>query len=119
MAGIPTTCRDNPKLGIIGCGARYSGELQHSVARVPWSIQPDGRAHITLSPSTATKWDRAGMPEPAALGLVETSPGRWGFPLDDAARERLAAGRAKTPQEPRLPFGAVQESDVQTSERYL
>ena len=119
MAGISTTCGDNPKLGIIGCGARYSGELQHSVARVPWSIQPDGRAHITLSPNTAKKWDGRGMPEPSSMGLVETAPGRWGFPMSDEARETLAAGRAKTPQQPRLPSGPVQESDVEPSERYL
>ena len=118
MAGIPTSCGDNPKLGIIGCGARYSGELQHSVARVPWSSKPDGRAHITLSPSTAKAWDGRGMPEPSSMGLVETAPGRWGFPLDDAARERLAASRSPK-QEPLLSGGDVQESDVNPSERYL
>ena len=34
-----STCIDNPNLGRIGCGATYSGELQHAVAVVDRDIE--------------------------------------------------------------------------------
>jgi hypothetical protein len=53
--GMSATCVDNPRLGLVGCGATYGGEVQHSVARVPWSTSPDGMAHITGRLSTIDK----------------------------------------------------------------
>lgn len=41
-------CTDNERLGVVGCGATYSGQMCHSVARVDWSTHPDGRAHCTF-----------------------------------------------------------------------
>lgn len=52
MAG---KCVDNPRLGLIGCGATYGGETQHCVAPAPWSAHPDGRAHMTGRLSTIEK----------------------------------------------------------------
>jgi hypothetical protein len=39
-------------------------------------------------------WQR-GHHDPADIGLVQQSSGRWGFPIDDAARERLQALQKK------------------------
>lgn len=64
-----STCTDNPRLGLIGCGQTYSGKMAHSVARVEWSTHPDGRAHATF-PSTAMAdkcWRGDRMFHPATL----------------------------------------------------
>lgn len=78
------TCVDNPALGIIGCGATFGGERQHSVARVSWSDHPDGRAHITGALTTIDKCWKKGkgdqMAHPAKCGFTELRPGYWGTP---------------------------------------
>jgi hypothetical protein len=51
-ADAVSTCKSNTRTGRIGCGATYSGEMQHMVERVSWSEHPDGRAHITGRLST-------------------------------------------------------------------
>jgi hypothetical protein len=64
-----TVCTDNPRLGLVGCGQTYSGKMCHSVARVPWSSHPDGRAHATF-PSNAMAdrcWRGDRMHNPAGL----------------------------------------------------
>lgn len=83
------TCVDNPVLNITGCGAVYGGEIQHSVASVPWSTLPDGKAHITGKLSTIERcWGNSNsrtMRNPAKL------PGFW---LDERGvwrRDRLPA----------------------------
>ena len=87
------TCTDNARLGRTGCGATYSGELQHSVARVPWSRHPDGLAHITASLSVIDKcWAKGGreMADPAALGFEQDASGRWRKPMTEEEQRRLA-----------------------------
>ena len=88
-----STCIDNPRLGRIGCGATYSGELQHAVAAVPWSRHPDGRAHVTASLSVIEKcWAKGGgqMADPATLGYEQDGTGRWRQPMTDEQRTHLA-----------------------------
>lgn len=86
------TCTDNPRLGIIGCGARYTGERQHSIARVAWSEHGDGRAHITGSVTQIERlWAGDRMRHPSELpksGLVIVD-GRLTDP-DGSARIALA-----------------------------
>lgn len=92
-----TTCVDNPALGLIGCGQSYGGELQHSVARVPWSAHPDGRAHVTASLSVIDRcWEkgRGQMADPVQLGYEQDSRGLWRRPLSDEDRLRLAQIRS-------------------------
>jgi hypothetical protein len=96
-------CVDNPRNGIIGCGATYGGERQHSVARVSWSTRPDGRAHITASLGTIDSlWQtRKGetaseMASPLSRGLTLGSDGVWRVPVPDADRSRLIALRRQT-----------------------
>lgn len=93
-----STCGDNPRIGRIGCGASFSGELQHSVAKVPWSTHPDGLAHITGRLSTIDlcwrKGDGQTMANPADLGLEQDTRGIWRQPISDADRARLEARRA-------------------------
>lgn len=78
------TCTDNPALGVVGCGATFSGERQHCVARVDWSDHPDGRAHITGALSTIDKCWKKGkgdkLAHPSKCGFVELRPGYWGQP---------------------------------------
>ncbi len=76
---MTTKCTSNPRLGLIGCGAEYGGERQHSVARVAWSEHDDGRAHITGALSTIDAlWRGEKMLHPAERGFVELRPGYWG-----------------------------------------
>ncbi len=92
------TCTDNPSTGRIGCGATFSGERQHCIARVPWSTHPDGRAHITAAVSTIdTMWRKGGAApaHPAECGFVELEPGRWGTPMSEAALDRTREPRAE------------------------
>lgn len=64
-----SVCTDNTRLGLIGCGAPYTGNAGHSVAEVPWSTHPDGRAHVTFASDEACLacWSAAGMRDPATL----------------------------------------------------
>ena len=81
------TCVDNPRLGRSGCGATYSGRVQHSVARVPWSTHPDGLAHVTFTGEDASDlcWRGGTMRDPATvrhpktgeLLLEQDERGRW------------------------------------------
>lgn len=91
------TCVDNPATGRTGCGASFSGQLQHSVAKVPWSTHPDGLAHITGRLSTIdmcwSKGDGTTMANPADIGLEQDSRGIWRQPMTPADRARLAAMR--------------------------
>lgn len=91
------TCGDNERLGVFACGDCYSGELQHSVARVSWSDWPDGRAHVTASLSVIDTCWRKGkngeMANPADLGFVKDANGRWRQPMSEEDRERLRAAR--------------------------
>jgi hypothetical protein len=88
-----STCTDNPRIGIIGCGQTYGGEMQHSVARVPWSTHPDGLAHITARLTNIelcwAKGDSA-MADPATVGLEPNDRGVWRMPMSDEDRDRLA-----------------------------
>lgn len=98
-------CVDNPALGLIGCAQSYGGELQHSVARVPWSEHPDSRAHVTASVSVIDRcWSkgRGQMAEPSTIGLTQRDgQGQWRVPLRpervaalaEIAQERLRAVR--------------------------
>lgn len=73
MSGIQTECRSVPRLGIVGCGRQYSGETQHSVAKVAWSAHPDGRAHVTgTREAIDLLWEKGVMREPATVEAVET-----------------------------------------------
>jgi hypothetical protein len=84
-------CTDNTRLGRVGCGATYSGEMQHSVARVPWSEHPDGLAHITGRYTTIDvcwrKAVRGVMADPKTLDLVQNERGVWARPMRESARE--------------------------------
>jgi len=86
-------CVDNPRLGRIGCGQEYSGEIQHSTARVSWSTSPDGMAHITARLSTIdhlwSKGKGVEMANPADHGFTVNDRGTWRRPMDDATRARL------------------------------
>lgn len=74
-------CVDNERLGRIGCGQEYTGELQHSVAKVPWSQYPDGMAHITGSASTIEKcWHGNTMVHPNTMGFTQDAKGIWRQP---------------------------------------
>jgi hypothetical protein len=84
-----TTCVDNPRLGIQGCGAHYTGLQGHSVARVGWSDSPDGRAHVTFANDKVSElcWeDTAAMKNPARIlnknrrpRLQQNDRGVWGL----------------------------------------
>ena len=79
------TCSDNHRLGRIGCGQTYGGEMQHSVAKVSWSQHPDGMAHITARLSTIEKcWAKGDgeMANPADLGFHQDARGVWRQPAD-------------------------------------
>ena len=88
------TCVDSHRIGRIGCGASFSGELQHSVAKVSWSTHSDGMAHITGRLSTIDmcwkKGDGKTMANPADIGLTQDERGVWRQPMSDASRARLA-----------------------------
>lgn len=90
-------CSDNDRTDRIGCGLSYSGELQHSVAVVPWSEWPDGRAHMTASLSVIDECWRKGtkgqMADPASLGFECDDNGRWRRPMDEETKTRLAEMR--------------------------
>ena len=82
-----TTCSDNHRLGRIGCGQTFGGEMQHSVAKVSWSTHPDGMAHITGKLSTIEKcWAKGNklglgeMANPADIGLHQDARGVWRSP---------------------------------------
>ena len=80
---MAATCGDVPALGIIGCGATYGGEMQHSVARADWSERPDGRAHITGRLGTIDRCWAKGHGElanPADIGLHQDIRGAWRQP---------------------------------------
>lgn len=86
---------DNDRTDRIGCGMEYSGELQHSVAKVPWSEWPDGRAHMTASLSVIDecwrKGENGGMADPTTQGFVQDpNSGRWRKPMDEETKARLA-----------------------------
>lgn len=89
-----SVCVDNARLGRAGCGATYGGELQHSVARVPWSRHLDGLSHVTASVSVIDKcWDKGRngiMADPASLGFEQDGNGRWRRPLTESQAARLA-----------------------------
>ena len=79
----PSKCVDNSRLGRIGCGQEYSGELQHSVAKVSWSEFPDGLAHVTAYLSTIDRcWSKGKgeMLNPKDLGFVQNDKGVWRSP---------------------------------------
>lgn len=86
-------CGDNPRLGIVGCGATYTGERQHSVALADWSDQPDGRAHVTGSVNQIDSlWAHGRMRHPDELksGLYLTDDRRLRYPAregDDGSGE--------------------------------
>lgn len=88
-------CTDNARLGRIGCGASYTGETQHSVAKVSWSTHPDGMAHISAADSTILKlWGKGRksggeMAHPAEHGFVQNENGRWGTPMSEERLERI------------------------------
>ena len=90
-------CTDNDRLGVFACGDCYSGELQHSLAKVLWSDWPDGRAHDTASLSVIDTCWRKGtngqMADPVTLGFVKDSNNRWRMPMSDEDRERLRQAR--------------------------
>ena len=90
-----SACVDSPTTGRIGCGATYSGEMQHCVARADWSQHPDGRAHITASLSVLDKlWAKGASNQPANPvdhGMEQDDRGRWRVPLSDEAKATLAA----------------------------
>jgi hypothetical protein len=80
------SCVDNPRLNLIGCGATYGGERQHSVARVSWSRHPDGRAHETFSTANLCDvcWQGSTMHDPRTVlrrdgnpALTQDSRGVW------------------------------------------
>lgn len=91
------TCTNNDRLGRIGCGQTFSGEMQHCVASVPWSEWPDGLAHVTARLSVIDKcWSKGKggvMANPADLGFVQDDRGVWRHPMTDEARARLAEVR--------------------------
>lgn len=97
-----STCRDNHRLGRIGCGASYSGNTQHSVATVSWSRHPDGQAHVTASLGVIERlWrnQRTEMADPAALGYAQDSNGRWRQPMSEADKARMAVHRLRVVRE--------------------
>lgn len=100
-----SACTDNTRLGRIGCGATFSGALQHCVARVPWSRFPDGLAHVTASLSVIDQCWRKGaqMADPATLGFEQDQSGRWRRPMSETQRAHLAQIRQEK-------FPAVRES---------
>lgn len=84
-------CTDNTRLHRTGCGAEFNGELQHCVAEVPWSIHPDGRAHITGRSTTIdVMWDKGPGTYPAdpttVPGLELNEWGYWVRPMRESAR---------------------------------
>ena len=91
-------CTDNPRLGRIGCGAEFGGEIQHCVARVPWSTSPDGMAHISARLSTIdllwAKGENGVMADPADLGIEPNERGYWRKPMDDITAARLFGGQS-------------------------
>ena len=86
-------CTDNPRLGRISCGAEFGGELQHCVARVPWSSSPDGMAHLTARASTIdflwAKGEGGVMADPTEFGIAPNDRGVWRRPMDDETAARL------------------------------
>ncbi len=90
------TCSDNPRLGRIGCGQTFGGEMQHSVARVSWSAHPDGMAHVTGRLSTIDKcWAKGKggeMANPADLGFHQDARGVWRQPGRDAELANFIEG---------------------------
>jgi hypothetical protein len=89
-----SACTNNPATGRLSCGGTFGGELQHCVARVPWSQHPDGRAHVTGSLSVIdTMWrkgDGEAPANPVDLGFEPDSNGRWRSPADETIRELWA-----------------------------
>ena len=85
------TCSNNPRLGRVGCGQTFGGEMQHSVARVSWSTHPDGMAHITGRLSTIEAcWSQGlgkngngEMANPVDLGFHQDARGVWRQPGRD------------------------------------
>ncbi len=85
---MSATCSDNHRLGRIGCGATFGGEMQHSVAKVSWSTHPDGMAHITAKDSTIRHlWAKGKdeMANPADVGLHQDARGVWRRPGREVA----------------------------------
>jgi hypothetical protein len=82
-------CTDNPRAGRTGCGATYTGGMAHSVARVPWSTHPDGRAHITFGTDKASLvcWRGDTMRDPST---ITTKDGRNVFAQDERSVWRYA-----------------------------
>ena len=85
-------CSENTRLGRIGCGAEYGGELQHCVAKVPWSKYPDGRAHVTGRVSTIdAMWDKGPGTYPAdpttVAELKLNEFGYWVRPMRESSLE--------------------------------
>lgn len=92
------TCSDNPRLGRVGCGQTFGGEMQHSVARVSWSDHPDGMAHVTGRLSTIERcWAKGAgeMANPADLGFHQDARGVWRQPADHRVGDGYASGYAE------------------------
>jgi hypothetical protein len=80
------SCVDNPRCGIIGCGATYTGERQHSVARVAWSDSPDGRAHVSGTVAQIDSLWRDGRmrhPDELKSGLYLTDDRQLRYPAPE------------------------------------
>jgi len=109
-------CNDNHRLGLVGCGASYNGRQQHSVARVSWSDQPDGRAHLTFTTEANVDkcWKGDTMRHPTGIGLVANQRGVWHSPQspDRLNCEAQDSGTALsgTPMAHR-PFQALKSAD--------
>lgn len=85
-------CTDNERLGRIGCGQTYYGEMQHSVAKVPWSEFPDGMAHMTARAGLIDMlWQGNVLRDPKDFGLVKDDRGVWHKPMSESERTRLNA----------------------------
>lgn len=100
MAAVSGTCTDNPRLGRVGCGATFGGEMQHCIAKAPWSTHADGMVHITAKLSTIELlWAKGGShpANPVDLGMTQDDRGVWRRPMSDEARERLASVRGGNP----------------------
>lgn len=80
-----SACTDSHATKRQSCGQTFGGELQHCVARVPWSQYPDGRAHLTASLSAIDYlWRKGGdtLANPAEHGFTQDERGRWRSPAD-------------------------------------
>lgn len=85
-------CVDNERIGRIGCGATYFGEMQHCIAKVPWSNHSDGMAHITAPAKVIDLlWFGDSLRNPIEMNLEQDSRGVWRKPISESERKRLNA----------------------------